>query len=91
MVLDFTRDFVSQFLLHSNLSEDEMLQVLSVKLQYGGSNSTSKIFKFSDVLSKKLGLQYTHLKCRIQVNETAWEEVQKIRKVDGGKCYHLVF
>ena len=82
MVLDFTQDFVGQFLLHSNLSEEEILEVISKKLQSGGSDRASKMLKFSDVLSKKLGLQYTHFKCDNHVNETAWEEVQKVRKVE---------
>ena len=82
MVLDFTQDFVSQFLLHSNLSEDEILEVPSVTLKSGGSDRASKILKFPDVLSKKLGLQHTHFKCDNHVNETTWEEVQKVRKVE---------
>ena len=52
IVLGFTHDFVIQFLLHSNLSEEEILEVLSKKLQSGGSDRASKMLKFSDVLSK---------------------------------------
>ena len=55
--------------------------VLSVKLQSGESDSAGKMLKFSDVPSKKLCLQYRHFKLDNHVNETAWEEVQKVRKV----------
>ena len=62
--------------------------------QSGGSDRASKMLKFSDVLSKKLSLQYTHFKCDNNVNETAWEEVQKVRKVEMvenviSKCFGL--
>ena len=53
MFLVFTQDFVSQFQLHSNLSEEEIIQILSVKLQSGGRDRASKMLKFSDILSNK--------------------------------------
>ena len=55
--------------------------VLSVKLQSGESDSAGRMLNFSDVPSKKLCLQYRHFKLDNHVNETAWEEVQKVRKV----------
>ena len=93
MFLDFTQDFVSYFQLHCNLSEEEILQILSMKLQSGGSNRASKMLIFSD-LSQKLTLQYTHFKCDNHVNEPTWEEVEKIRKVEMvenvmSKCFGL--
>ena len=48
MYLDFTQDFVSQFQLHSNLSEEEIIDILSVKLQSGESDRTSKMLMFSE-------------------------------------------
>ena len=93
MFLDFTQVFVSQFQLHSDISGDEILEILSVKLQSGGSDRANKMLKFSD-LNKKLCLQYTHFKCDNHVNESAWEEVQKVRKVEMvenviSKCFGL--
>ena len=38
--------------------------------------------ELSEVLSKKLGLQYYHFKCENHVNENAREEVKKVRKAE---------
>ena len=86
MFLVFTQDFVSQFQLHSNLSEEEIIQILSVKLQSGGSDRASKMLKFSDILGKKLNLQYTHFKCDNHVNETGGSP-KSSEGENCGKCY----
>ena len=50
MFLDFRQDFVSQFQLHSKLPEEEIIQILSVTLQSGGSDCATKTLKFTDIL-----------------------------------------
>ena len=55
--------------------------VLSVKLQSGESDSAGRMLNSSYVPSKKLCLQYRHFIVDNHINETAWEEVQKVRKV----------
>ena len=46
MLDDFTEDFVRTFTRHSNLSKEEILNVLAKKLVCGGSNRASKLLKF---------------------------------------------
>ena len=82
MVEDFTEDFIKQFARHSSLSREEIIGVLSKKLQSGGSDRASKMMKFAKVLKEKLVPDYVHFKCDNHINETAWEEVQELRKVE---------
>ena len=49
--------------------------------------------KFGDIMKERLN-HYLHFKCDNHVNETAWEEVQKVRKVEMvenviSKCFGL--
>ena len=95
MVEDFTEDFIKQFARHSSLSREEIIGVLSKKLQSGGSDRASKMMKFAKVLKEKLVPDYVHFKCDNHINETAWEEVQELRKVEMvedllKKCFGII-
>ena len=95
MVEDFTEDFIREFKANSSLSREEIIDVLGRKLQSGGSDRASKMMKFARVLQEKLAHNYVHFKCDNHVNETAWEEVQELRKVEMVEellkwCYSLL-
>ena len=59
-----------------------ILELQSVKLQFGESERAAKFLNISDVLSKKLARGYAHFKRNNHVNKTVWEEVQKVRTVE---------
>ena len=80
MVENFTEDFIKQLEAHSSLSREEITEVLSKKLQSDGSDRASKMMKFAKVLQKKLAHNHVHFHCDNHMNETAWEEVQGLRK-----------
>ena len=76
----FTNDFVDQFTKHTDLTKEEVLELLGKKLFAGGSDRASKMLKFGDIMKERLN-HYLHFKCDNHVTETAWEEVQKLRRV----------
>ena len=66
----FTDDFVNQFTKHSDLTEEEVLDLLCKKLFSGGSDRASKMLKFGDIMRERLD-HYVHFKCDNHVSESA--------------------
>ena len=71
MLTKFTEDFILQFQTHTALTEQEIVDILALKLGSGGSDRASKILKFAAGIQAKFGNSYVHFPCDNHMTETA--------------------